>query len=126
MTVQHLSLTSWVHLTVLWLITHYSFSWLVVLTFKPGIRTPIVLAPMAFTGGGLLADQVSQAGGFGFMAPRTAYIIAKTRSLEVITPSTFAAQSSVKISPTGKNDYTLLARPSHPSRTTSPYRSRLP
>ena len=34
-----------------------------------GIRTPIVLAPMAGASGGALASEVSLAGGFGFLAP---------------------------------------------------------
>jgi hypothetical protein len=36
---------------------------------NPGIRTPIVLAPMAGASGGALAGEVSLAGGFGFLAP---------------------------------------------------------
>ena len=34
-----------------------------------GIRTPIVLAPMAGASGGALAGEVCLAGGFGFLAP---------------------------------------------------------
>jgi nitronate monooxygenase len=36
---------------------------------NPGIRTPIVLAPMAGASGGALAGEVCLAGGFGFLAP---------------------------------------------------------
>ncbi|VDB84835.1 unnamed protein product [Peniophora sp. CBMAI 1063] len=39
------------------------------LTRLLGIRSPIVLPPMAFASGGLLASQVNQAGGFGFFSP---------------------------------------------------------
>lgn len=39
------------------------------LTRLLGIRTPIVLAPMAGASGGALASEVSLAGGFGFLAP---------------------------------------------------------
>ncbi|KAH9004654.1 2-nitropropane dioxygenase [Lactarius hatsudake] len=39
------------------------------LTSLLGIRTPIVLAPMAGASGGALAGEVSLAGGFGFLAP---------------------------------------------------------
>lgn len=82
-----------------------------------GIRTPIVVAPKAFAGGGLLASQVSLAGGFGFMAPSKAYIIAETRSPEKNhTTIICCAQPLVKTPPTGKNNHILLARPSHPSR----------
>ncbi|KZV68994.1 inosine monophosphate dehydrogenase [Peniophora sp. CONT] len=39
------------------------------LTRLLGIRTPIILPAMAFASGGLLASQVTQAGGFGFFSP---------------------------------------------------------
>jgi NAD(P)H-dependent flavin oxidoreductase YrpB (nitropropane dioxygenase family) len=38
-----------------------------------GIRTPIVLAPMAGASGGALASELSLAGGFGFLSPSEAY-----------------------------------------------------
>lgn len=41
------------------------------MTSVEGIRSPIVLPPMAFASGGLLASQVNQAGGFGFFSPST-------------------------------------------------------
>ncbi|KAI9464575.1 inosine monophosphate dehydrogenase [Lactarius psammicola] len=43
------------------------------LTRLLGIRTPIVLAPMAGASGGALASEVSLAGGFGFFAPSPVY-----------------------------------------------------
>ncbi|KAI0047262.1 2-nitropropane dioxygenase [Auriscalpium vulgare] len=39
------------------------------LTRLLGIRTPVILPPMAFAAGALLASQVHMAGGFGFLSP---------------------------------------------------------
>lgn len=53
------------HVTLLACITQH------VHDVPPGVKLPIVAAPMAGASGGLLAAQVSAAGAFGFLAAGT-------------------------------------------------------
>ncbi|KAH9072170.1 2-nitropropane dioxygenase [Lactarius deliciosus] len=80
-----------------------------------GIRTPIVLAPMAGASGGALAGEVFLAGGFGFLAPgEEGMAIAKPGR---ILSQTIAFQSTEdsKISRTSSTSRArLLNRPSGP------------